>query len=63
MNLTPWGSFVHHYTAATPADFWQSLRAEVLKAQEQDADWEFLLEERIAGMRELLGMGKRGEIE
>ena len=52
LKLTPFGEFVNRHSVLTPLNFWTDLKQEVDRLADQDIDWEILIEERIAGLKE-----------
>lgn len=50
MKLTPLGEIVARHTVLTPMRFWQNLIGEIRRIEDQDGDWEVMVDERIKGL-------------
>lgn len=59
LRSTPFGEFVRRYTVLTGLTWWTGLAGEVERAAERGDDWELMVEERIAGLREFLDRRRR----
>lgn len=53
LKLTPLGEFVNRHSTLTPVVFWRNTWREVNAIADDDGEWEFYLEERIAGLTEM----------
>jgi hypothetical protein len=53
MKLTALGDLAYRHGVQTPPSFWTDLYIEISRIADEDGDWEQLIDERIAGLKEM----------